>query len=451
MTAYLLQHRFRAPVDITLFEASNRLGGKVMTRRFDHAGAIYEAGAAELYDYSAIGPDPLRELVAELGLSTYPMHGSAVFLGDQMLRSEEDLAHTAGPRSLQNFRAFLHKARNLISPTDYYESDWRQDNGDPLARQSFESLLAGIGDEAVRRYIEVSIHSDLATEPRHTSAAYGLQNFLMNEPEYMSLYGIHGGIEQITAQLGRRIHATIHLESPVRSVEPLADDTYRVAWRHRGRDAWADFDFVVVALPNGWIPSIQWLGATLAPAMREHHAHYDHPAHYLRVTLLYREPFWRKTIADSYFMTDALGGCCIYNEGARCADQTMGVLGWLIAGEAALALNNLPDNALINHVLDAAPASIRQGRDLFLEGRVHRWTGSVNALPGGYPLREPDSRHQPDPQGNPGLFVVGDYLFDSTLNGVLDSAECVAEWINEETIEEPSVTLPDPEPARQRA
>jgi hypothetical protein len=28
--------------------------------------------------------------------------------------------------------------------------------------------------------------------------------------------------------------------------------------------------------------------------------------------------------------------------------------------------------------------------------------------------------------------VVGDYLFDSTLNGVLDSADTVAEWLVEE-------------------
>ena len=40
------------------------------------------------------------------------------------------------------------------------------------------------------------------------------------------------------------------------------------------------------------------------------------------------------------------------------------------------------------------------------------------------------------------LFVVGDYLFDSTLNGVLDSADCVAEWITEEAAEqEPSVKV----------
>jgi hypothetical protein len=32
--------------------------------------------------------------------------------------------------------------------------------------------------------------------------------------------------------------------------------------------------------------------------------------------------------------------------------------------------------------------------------------------------------------------VVGDYLFDSTLNGLLDSADTVVEWILEELEEE---------------
>ena len=30
--------------------------------------------------------------------------------------------------------------------------------------------------------------------------------------------------------------------------------------------------------------------------------------------------------------------------------------------------------------------------------------------------------HQPEPREHPGLVMVGDYLFDSTLNGVLRSA-----------------------------
>jgi hypothetical protein len=64
----------------------------------------------------------------------------------------------------------------------------------------------------------------------------------------------------------------------------------------------------------------------------------------------------------------------------------------------------------------------------------------VNGLPAGFPAREPDSRHLPEPKEHPSLFVVGDYLFDSTLNGVLDSADVVAEWILEE-LDEPVATV----------
>jgi hypothetical protein len=39
-----------------------------------------------------------------------------------------------------------------------------------------------------------------------------------------------------------------------------------------------------------------------------------------------------------------------------------------------------------------------------------------------------DQRHRPS-AAHPNLFVVGDYLFDSTLNGVLDSAQHVAGWV----------------------
>ena len=59
----------------------------------------------------------------------------------------------------------------------------------------FDSLLAEVADQNVRGYIENLIHSDLATEPSQTSPAYGLQNYLMNDPAYMQLYSIEGGNE----------------------------------------------------------------------------------------------------------------------------------------------------------------------------------------------------------------------------------------------------------------
>jgi monoamine oxidase len=435
MTAYLLQERTTFPCQITLFEASNRLGGKIVTRQFEKAPVAYEAGAAELYDYSQLGPDPLKELIAALGLSTSPLAGETVVLDERLLRTDSDLRREFGDNAWSALCKFKRMARSSISPPEYYESDWKEDNKDPLTRQSFRSLLAGVADDAARRYLEVSLHSDVATEPEHTNAMYGLQNYLMNEPDYLRLYTIDGGIERLPRELARRLSCRIRLNQPVVRVERTADDNYRVISRICGDRVSEEYDFVVVALPNNWIPAITWGGPVLAEAMRRHHEHYDYPAHYLRVSILFERPFWRDRIEGSYFMLDAFGGCCVYDEGSRSAGGLHGALGWLLAGEAALSLSNLDDAVLVQTVLDSLPGFLRDGSHGALEGRVQRWVGSVNGLPGGCPAREPDSRHLPEPKEHPWLFVVGDYLFDSTLNGALDSADVVAEWIIEEMAE----------------
>jgi hypothetical protein len=95
-------------------------------------------------------------------------------------------------------------------------------------------------------------------------------------------------------------------------------------------------------------------------------------------------------------------------------------------------MSNLEEAELVDAVICSLPTQLGEGRTHLIEARVHRWAGSVNGLPAGFPAREPDARHVPEPEDHADLFVVGDYLFDSTLNGVMDSADTVAEWIAEE-------------------
>ncbi len=431
MTAHLLQKNMEVPFEATIFEAGQRLGGKVVTRQFATAPIRYEAGAAELYDYSQLGPDPLRELVAELGLTTGPMWGEAVVLGEQVITNYADIRRAFGEQALSELKKFDDRAWDAISPAEYYESDWKQDNADVLSRKSFRALLATIKSERVREYVRVCVHSDLATEPHRTSAMYGLQNYLMNEPEYMRLYTIEGGIERLTQELARRTTATVKFGHAVTRVERLLDG-YAVTVRHNGESTRDEFDYVVAALPNNWLPAVEWGGPSLSQAMERHHKHYDHPAHYLRVSGLFDAPFWRNKVSGSYFMIDAFGGTCVYDESTRTATGAHGVLGWLLGGEPAATMSNLPDDELIAAVLDAFPRCLGDARAHFVEGRVHRWVGAVNGLPGGYPMHPPEARHCPEPVGHPGLFVVGDYLFDSTLNGVLDSAELVVDKITDD-------------------
>jgi hypothetical protein len=444
MTAFLLEKRAHHPCEITIFEAGDRLGGKLVTRHFDAVPISYEAGAAELYDYSRLGPDPLRELIGELGLTTSPMQGDTVVLDDAPLTTEVQIRKKYGEHCCRALRDFRRMARGAIAPAAYYESDWKIDNEDALSRKSFRDLLACIDSAEARRYLEIAVHSDLATEPHLTSALYGLQNYLMNERDYMRLYTIDGGLERLPQKLAERLTSRILLNHRAIRVEKTADEMYRVFSRNGGNTEFADFDYIAVALPNNWLSSITWGGAELADAMHRHHVYYDYPAHYLRVSVLFERPFWRKHIGGSYFMLDAFGGCCVYDESSRTSARSYGILGWLLAGEAALAMNNYDDDALIAAVLDSLPSWLRGGAQYRIEGRVHRWVGAVNGKPGGYPARDPDSRHQPDPDGHPELFVVGDYLFDSTINGVLDSADVVAEWILEDIEEEASMVTAQP-------
>jgi monoamine oxidase len=432
MTAYCLQKRANLPYQATIFEAGGRLGGKILTSRFASMPVTYEAGAAELYDYSLVGPDPLRELIAELGLATTPMDGSKVIMNHPHPAHGDGAGDEWGPPAIQALEQFDRRAREWMSPREFYNSDWKEVDGDPLAGQTFHAVLAQISDERVRRYVQTLVHSDLATEPHQTNAAYGLQNYLMNDPAYMRLYTIEGGIERLPRELASRIEAEVLLNQPVLRVEKANDGGLRVVSRRGAELVERDFDFVIVALPNHLLPMIEWGDHLLADAMRQHHAHYDYPAHYLRITILFEQPFWRRDIHDSYFMLDVFGGCCVYDESSRNGSDSHGVLGWLLGGEPAHSLSSLSDDELIAMMLESLPPFLQPGRELFIEGQVHRWIRSVNGLPAGYPPRKMDARHLPEPTQHPNLLLVGDYLFDSTLNGVLDSADFVAEWLTGE-------------------
>lgn len=435
MTAYQLQQHCSVPVDVTIYEAGGRLGGKVQTTHFKTAPVAYEAGAAELYDYSVQGPDPLRELVEDLGLAVQPMRGASVILNEQVLDDLEDVARVCGPATRRALQDFDERAKGWMGPEEYYDADWRELRDDPMSGKTFEDELNLVPDAAARHFLRTLVHSDLATEPHKTSAAYGLQNYLMNDDRYMRLYTIDGGIQQLVLRLADELEAHVRLREPVLRVETLADGRVRIVSRMLDAATGApehsdDFDYVVAALPNHYLPTITWKDDTLSQAIRRHYVRYDYPAHYLRVSVLFREVFWRDVLKDSYFMLDAFGGCCLYDESARNGCEDYGALGWLLAGDAALTYGNFSDEELVRQVLDSLPASLQGGQELFMEGRVHRWMGSVNGMPGGAVAASMDDRHMPDATRR-NVLVVGDYLFDSTLNGVLDSADYVAKHLAE--------------------
>jgi protoporphyrinogen oxidase len=429
MTAYELQNLADRPIRITLFEASHRLGGKILTPQFQQAAVKFEAGAAEFYDYSQHDEDPLKMLIAELGLSISPMAGSAVITNDKVIANLDDIRNQLGEKAYRSLLEFDRKAIDRMTPQEFHHADYPDGSNQKPDLHHFDSVLAEIEEPAARKYIEDLIHSDLATEPSQTSVAYGLQNYLMNNGKYMDLYSIEGGNEQLPQALAARINANILLNHPVSRVDKSTSGQWIVQSVHDGEIQHDEFDFVVIALPHNHLTSVKFGGEQLATAVREHYDYYHYPAHYLRVTILFDQPFWRGMLTESFWMLDHFGGCCLYDESSREPEPKYGVLGWLLSGSAAEEYSVMDDEQLIALALDSLPTFLPNARPHFLEAKVYRWLGAVNAMPGGLVPRRHDQRHQPEPLEHPELFMVGDYMFDSTMNGVLDSANYVAAWI----------------------
>jgi monoamine oxidase len=463
MTAHVLEQKCSCRA--TLFEASDRLGGKVRTCRFDSAPVKYEAGVAECYDYEAIGDDPLWNLMRELGLDTTPTGSNAIVLDGALMADDIEIGQRCGDRTLRAIEDFRRQAATILPLSKWYQGLEQGDNGHPWARRTFEEMLNEVADPVAKAYLKVAVHSDLATEPNLTNGLNGLRKLLGSVPGYGAQYSIDGGMDMLPRRLAEHLTSTnVVLNAPVVRVSGHGgqeenhrqhrhhgqrrgqhgqgrgqpgqhgqqrgqhghderSEGYSISFRQGRRVVEQQFDAVVVALPHTPLQAIEWAGKQLGRAMAEHVAHYNRPGHYLRISVLFDQPFWRRLVSGSWFMLDAFGGCCVYDEGTRHDAGGYGVLGWLLAGADALALCNADDETLIRRALESLPDDLHtEACGRFLEGKVHRWAGAVSGQPGGFPMRDLRSAHQPEPVQHGGLFLVGDYLFDCTLNGVLRSA-----------------------------
>ena len=341
MSAWYLKKKLGELCRVTIFEASDRLGGKMLTRKFDSAPAMYEAGVAEIYDYSMTGPDPFRELIQHFGLQTIPMDAGQVQLDGELLDDISGMRRKYGAGTADAIEAFRSAAPDGIA-NRVLRGLGAHDNEHPWAYMTCEELLdKEVEDPIAKRFFKVMVRSDIATESHNTNGLERLKNFVMDVDGYIGLYSIQNGNEQLIDCLKSEVMPrSSSITASSRSARPTAGRYQLNMMNGKGPET-REFDLVMMCLPHSWLATMGWEGEQLRKSMVKHVAYFDRPAHYLRVSILFDEPFWGKKISGSWFMSDAFGGCCVYNEGARHDVGKHGVLNWLIAGSDALAFANL--------------------------------------------------------------------------------------------------------------
>ena len=430
MAAYHVQKKIGNLAKLMIFEASDRLGGKIVTRSFDSAPVMYEAGVAEIYGYSNLGPDPLRDLIEAFGFQIVSMDSDAVVLDGRIIHGVDGMEKAYGKKTANAIRTFRRLCIRKMSKGAYYEGTSKHDNDHDWVWRTAENVLnEEVEDATARKFIRVMARSDIASEMHTTNGLNALKNYLMDVDGYIDVYSIQNGNEQLVEGLKSTLDAEVQLNHRVLKVNKTESGKYRLHMMNGKGLEEHDFDVVLMCLPHNWLCTVEWGNEKLRQAMSKHIAHFDRPAHYLRLAVLFDKPFWEGKVQGSWFMSEAFGGCCVYIEGARHCTRGYGVLNWLISGSDVLAFGNLTDEQLADIALKTLPAEFGDGRAHMLEVKTHRWLASVNAIPGGVPVRDPVTNHIPEPKEHSGMIVVGDYLFDSTLNGLLDSADMATDLL----------------------
>ncbi|WP_245333453.1 flavin monoamine oxidase family protein, partial [Bradyrhizobium guangdongense] len=271
MSAWYLKRKLGDLCRVTIYEASDRLGGKIVTRKFDSAPAMYEAGVAEIYDYSMTGPDPLRELIQHFGLQTIPMDAEQVQFGGELLDNVPGMRRKYGAKTAAAIEAFRKRCTEVMSPIEYYEGVGAHDNENPWAYKTAEQVLdEEVEDETARRFFKVMARSDIATESHNTNGLNALKNYLMDVDGYIGLYSIQNGNEQLIECLQSEVNADIQLNHRVLTVGKAPTGRYQLKMMNGKGPETRDFDLVLVCLPHSWLATVGWEGEQLRKSMVKH-------------------------------------------------------------------------------------------------------------------------------------------------------------------------------------
>ena len=283
---------------VTILEARDRVGGRVLTIRDGFAGRQHAEVGADLIE---AGQACVRDLATALDLPTV-----------RILREGWGFYGTndRGRRTLRTApTTFEHLGKRLHSEIADYE----------LAAKRWDSAIAArLGRTAVSTWLAANgAHPGLAAGVR------GLRGFFLADPEELSLlmlvdqfasgdtpgegqmFRIRGGNDRLPRAIARRIRGRLLLDAVVRQIR-RTDDGVVVTFDERGPRREISADYCVVTLPATTLRAVRF-----EPDLPEDQRRAIETLEYgraTRVLLQFSKRFWRKPHRPRAFGTDLLTG-----------------------------------------------------------------------------------------------------------------------------------------------
>lgn len=329
-----------AGVDVVVWEARDRVGGRTWTSELD--GAAIDLGAQWL------GPEQHRmhALADRFDLERFPTWSE----GDSLVVDGEDVTTYGGtvpllgPLQLARMAAALLQLRVMARTAER----GRVDRWPSLAT----SLSTTIGDDSARRVVDAAIRVIFGEEPDRLSAAWAAAYAAAAGGDLLDLTAIEGGAQQTRLVGGTQAFSRaladgleIELGRPVAGIERgtggvtvTASDGARVRAQH-----------VVVAVPPPLLADIEHTPELPEPLRTTLEA--IEMGSTTKVFVTYDEPFWREEgLRGEAVLTDGPVQVVFDNSSV---DGAVPMLLAFVTGDAARHAATRPDEELRTAVVGA--------------------------------------------------------------------------------------------------
>lgn len=297
----------RAGVQATIYEASNRIGGRMLSDRATFPGQHCELGG-ELID---TGHETMHRLAKELGIALLDYQEDPQKLDDlvgyisgSVLSREQMIAEFAP------IAAAIDQALTSLSDPDGGVTHDQPNGGAALDKLSLAAWLDSVGAKgAMRTLLEVAYTIEFGLEPARNNVLNMLL-MISTEAEQLALFGesderFHaaGGNDQFTTALASRLDGEqIRLGRVLERIGQDADGRYRLSFKQGAGASEVIAEHVVLALPFSILRSIQ-IAVELPEIKRRAIAEIGYGAN-TKLMVGFRSRLWRDQGSDGQVFTD---------------------------------------------------------------------------------------------------------------------------------------------------
>jgi monoamine oxidase len=228
--------------DVTVVDARNRVGGRVLTVRDPFVGGQHAEAGGDLIDE---GQREIRQLSQELRLKLVPILRG----GFGYVRAEASgRVRVVGPQILGGWDRLAKSLSSLIRVYCLAEQRWDSPVTADLGRRSVASWLDEIKADADLRAVASGLRGFFLADPEDLSLLAFVDQFASNDEPGVKLYRIDGGNDRLSEALAAALGDRVKLNTEVVAVSHRGREV-RVSVKNGRNVAQLTRDYLVLALP----------------------------------------------------------------------------------------------------------------------------------------------------------------------------------------------------------